>query len=964
MASATSYYLTTIYASNLFSERLILWQTLIRFSGLMQASSWCVGGDFNEVRYSSEKLGGRPIHSRRVRKFNNCLISCSLEDLKSTGHTMSWCNQQESRICCRLDRILGNPPFFSDFPHAVVNYLPPGPSDHAALCLQPSPPIPAGPRPFRYFEMWEDHPQLALVVEEAWKQTVFGSPLFQMVKRLSNVKAALKVWNQTVFGNLKHQLHAMRELLESAQKILHEDPFNMVFIMAEANARTQYNSALKTEECFLRQKSRQLWLQLGDKNTKYFYSSFKARLSRNTISCLRTADGALCSDPSFIKNSVVSYFTELLNRDSGTTVPPLTFPRTITQTQNILLIDAITMEEVKHAVFSLKALSSPGPDGFPARFYQRFCLSGLELNSAKSQIFSTCSNSNLTDCLGIRLMQLPVRYLGIPLFSGCSHTKKLHHVNWLTVCKREEEGGLGIKNLADWNTGSQGVRFWDLVSNRSSLWSTWVKLRYLRRTDIWNHSPPQNSSGSWKQIIKSRRWIIGSVRYITFEGKYINIWKDPWLNGRSLTTAIGRELFLWGPPKSTTLSVLIQNEKWVKPNRWSSALDTLWEEIQNIEVGGTGEDILIWPQSRSGILTYKEAWKAQRSSPSEPTWTGWLWHSTQSRRHCFCAWQFFLNKLPTLERLHRKGLVQNLQCHLCASAVESSDHLALQCSFSRYIWLSLFRAIGIRQPPPSNLDQFPDWLKSLPFNLLTKTIGRLIVSNTLWALWQERNARIFRGKSKHKNIILRQIKSDIKLQLSKITLKLQISPDLNRIAEDFGIRLIESVHDPIIVKWEPPPKGWIKSNSDGSLSEDRGGYGALLRNDSSNFLVGSAGRSSLPSINLLELKGIISGLTLGLLLGSPKICFESDSTTALAWAKGKGSPPWAALRLLRKLWQGLAQLKEWRFQHVYREGNCPADLLASRKQTMGEQIIYPLQTWTELEDAIKLDKEGSIYIRR
>ncbi|KAK1311767.1 hypothetical protein QJS10_CPA07g00808 [Acorus calamus] len=277
-------------------------------------------------------------------------------------------------------------PLEDNFPHAVVNYLPPGPSDHAALCLQPSPPIPAGPRPFRYFEMWEDHPQLALVVEEAWKQTVFGSPLFQMVKRLSNVKAALKVWNQTVFGNLKHQLHAMRELLESAQKILHEDPFNMVFIMAEANARTQ-----------------------------------------------------------------------------------------------------------------------------------------------------------------------------------------------------EEEGGLGIKNLADWNTGSQGVRFWDLVSNRSSLWSTWVKLRYLRRTDIWNHSPPQNSSGSWKQIIKSRRWIIGSVRYITFEGKYINIWKDPWLNGRSLTTAIGRELFLWGPPKSTTLSVLIQNEKWVKPNRWSSALDTLWEEIQNIE---------------------------------------------------------------------------------------------------------------------------------------------------------------------------------------------------------------------------------------------------------------------------------------------------------------------------------------------------------------------------------------------
>ncbi|KAK1300375.1 hypothetical protein QJS10_CPB13g00842 [Acorus calamus] len=32
------------------------------------------------------------------------------------------------------------------------------------------------------------------------------------------------------------------------------------------------------------------------------------------------------------------------------------------------------------------------------------------------------------------------------------------------------------------------------------------------------------------------------------------------------------------------------------------------------------------------------------------------------------------------------------------------------------------------------------------------------------------------------------------------------------------------------VAWQPPLEGWYKSNSDGSLVEDRAGYGVLVRN--------------------------------------------------------------------------------------------------------------------------------------
>ncbi|KAK1321937.1 hypothetical protein QJS10_CPA03g01597 [Acorus calamus] len=317
------YFLTAIYASNSYSTRMVLWNTLIRLSSIL-------------------------------------------------GHTLSWCNQQDNRIACRLDRVLANPEYFSAYPHAILHYLPPGPSDHALLKLLPQPSLPSNPRPFRYFEMWETHPEFNSIVENAWYTNDMGSPLFQLVRKLANVKLQLKLWNKTVFGQVQHRLLHSRQLLERHQISLHVDPLNLSLIEAERLARVNYRSLLQVEECFLRQKSRQQWLALGDRNSKFFYASIKARSSRNTISCLRLSDGSLCTDPGDIKEAIVSYYTTLLNRDIGSPIAPLHFPNAVSNSQNAKLSANVTLEEVRIAVFSLKSLSAPGPDGFPARFFQRF----------------------------------------------------------------------------------------------------------------------------------------------------------------------------------------------------------------------------------------------------------------------------------------------------------------------------------------------------------------------------------------------------------------------------------------------------------------------------------------------------------------------------------------------------------------------------------------------------------------
>ncbi|KAK1309505.1 hypothetical protein QJS10_CPA09g00969 [Acorus calamus] len=431
---------------------------------------------------------------------------------------------------------------------------------------------------------------------------------------------------------------------------------------------------------------------------------------------------------------------------------------------------------------------------------------------------------------------------------------KIHHVNWEAVCKPIEEGGLGLKRLRDWNNGAKGVRFWDLASGNLSLWSQWVKRRYLRKANIWCLEPTASCSCAWRHILSARGWLVNRARYVIFEGHSINIWYDPWLNGRGLKEALGRELLTWGPPHQTPLSVLIDNGKWTKPSRWNPTLEALWDEITQLDVGGIGDDILIWPDSCSSRLSFKEAWQAQRSFSNRPSWAAWIWHS-------------------------------------------------------------------------------------------------------------ERNARIFKGKKRNAIWVLRRVQAEITLRFQTVPLKSRITPEILQIAQAFKVKIIEAPLNPRSIIWGPPPVGWIKSNSDGSLSDDRGGYGALLRDCSAQFIIGSAGCIALPSINLLELQGLVAGLQLGLQRGEKKIWFETDSTTVMAWVKGRGNLPWTALRLTRTLVQGLSQLEEWRITHIFREENSPTNILASRRQSRGEDFILPHQVWPKLKETLEANKAGTTFTR-
>ncbi|KAK1280321.1 hypothetical protein QJS04_geneDACA021291 [Acorus gramineus] len=85
-------------------------------------------------------------------------------------------------------------------------------------------------------------------------------------------------------------------------------------------------------------------------------------------------------------------------------------------------------------------------------------------------------------------------------------------------------------------------------------------------------------------------------------------------------------------------------------------------------------------------MSYSSAWEYIHKKGPQTTWAKELWRPIQPPSQSLLRWQAALDRLPTLQRLFSRQLIQNTTCLLCSTGSENVEHLFLLCSFSAYIW--------------------------------------------------------------------------------------------------------------------------------------------------------------------------------------------------------------------------------------------------------------------------------------
>lgn len=93
-----------MYAPNEANSRHIRWEELLALNSGSQVP-WCVGGDFNEIRCISERVG-RTTMERGMRDFRAFCTNMELVDLPMFGRKFTWTNFRDQAIHSRLDKFL------------------------------------------------------------------------------------------------------------------------------------------------------------------------------------------------------------------------------------------------------------------------------------------------------------------------------------------------------------------------------------------------------------------------------------------------------------------------------------------------------------------------------------------------------------------------------------------------------------------------------------------------------------------------------------------------------------------------------------------------------------------------------------------------------------------------------------------------------------------------------------------
>ncbi|KAL6343127.1 hypothetical protein AAG906_019670 [Vitis piasezkii] len=345
---------TGVYGPTLRRERESFWEELGAIKGL-----W--NGPWSQLR-------GRM--NSNMRRFSEIIEDLELKDVPLVGGPFTWNGGVNNQAFSRLDRFLFNEGWDNHFGDVRQCVLPRPVSDHFPILLDVGGGR-RGPSPFRFENMWLKVEGVKELMKSWWEGVSFnGSASFILAEKIKVLKAKLKEWNRDSFGRIELRKNVALEQVQfwdAREKI---SRLNLEELEARKEAREEYKKWVLLEEISWRQKSREVWLKEGDRNTGYFHKMANAHRRRNNVDRIKI-NGAWCIEENEIREGIGNAFKVLLS-SSGDWRPSISGLQleTLDQLDASTLESPFTEEEVFNALLSCNGDKAPGPDGLSMAFWQ------------------------------------------------------------------------------------------------------------------------------------------------------------------------------------------------------------------------------------------------------------------------------------------------------------------------------------------------------------------------------------------------------------------------------------------------------------------------------------------------------------------------------------------------------------------------------------------------------------------
>ncbi|KAL1209527.1 hypothetical protein V5N11_020428 [Cardamine amara subsp. amara] len=302
--------------------------------------------DFNDILHNGEKKGGPRRGDSAFLPFKDMINCCQVSELSSNGNRFTWGGRRyDLWVQSRLDSCFGNKNWQKTFPASSQTFLEKRGSDHRPILVKLAASQDSYKGSFRFDKKFLNKPMVKEAISLAWNCSnhIRG---FSVAERLRGCRKALSKWKKENPKNDLTRINQIQDALEAEQSV--DNPrLDSIFIMKQDLAW-----AYREEEDYWRQKSKEKWLNAGDKNSKFFHNSVKAARRKKRLEKLKDVNG--CTQNSEASKGAVAeaYFRDLFKSTNPNDFHGIFYdfsPR-VSAPMNRDLIREVRKDEIKEAV--------------------------------------------------------------------------------------------------------------------------------------------------------------------------------------------------------------------------------------------------------------------------------------------------------------------------------------------------------------------------------------------------------------------------------------------------------------------------------------------------------------------------------------------------------------------------------------------------------------------------------------
>lgn len=185
---------------------------------------------------------------------------------------------------------------------------------------------------------------------------------------------------------------------------------------------------------------------------------------------------------------------------------------------------------------------------------------------------------------------------------------------------------------------------------------------------------------------------------------------------------------------------------------------TLRELCQSIHSSGVDE--ILWNNAHIQKMSISVIYNDIALHRTPPPWLDFAWNSFSVPKYAMTAWLIMQQRLLTRDRMLRFGMSTSPACVLCATGMESHPHMFNECTYTRIVLSACPVRVSTRWSDFSR-GQF------LVNNCtqIEKKTAFLYIAAAFFAIWKERNNRIFQNLRCNPTGLIAQIKTKVRDKL-------------------------------------------------------------------------------------------------------------------------------------------------------------------------------------------------------